>query len=158
MSISRRMTSSSLSNSSGGKAGVLHDVAKNVDGDGGAGVGNVDMINGAVKGGVGVHVAARRLDFLVDAAAGAGGGAFEEHVFQNVGQAGAQPFALRNAAGVAPGLRRNDRRAVVFAHNDDQAVFQRHQPDVGRNAWNLFFRLGPGRRALAGGWADGPVL
>ncbi len=97
------------------QGGVLHDVAQDVHGHGRAGVGDVDMINGAVKGREGVHVTARRLDFLVDAAAGPAGGAFKEHVFQDVGQSRSQPFAFRDAAGLAPGLRRNDRRAVVFA-------------------------------------------
>ena len=33
--------------------------------------------------------------------------------------------------GVAPGLGGDDRRAVVFADNDDQAVGQRVQTDAG---------------------------
>ena len=97
----------------------MHDIAQDVQGDLGAGVGDINMENRAVEGGVGVHVTARFLDFLVNAAARARGGAFEKHVFEHVRKPGAQPFALVNAAGHAPGLRRDDRRAVVFAHDEN---------------------------------------
>ena len=59
MSISRRMTSSSLASSSGGNSGVLHDVAENIYRDTRAGVRHVNVIDGAIKAGVGVHVTAR---------------------------------------------------------------------------------------------------
>ena len=119
-----------------GEAGVLHDVAQNINGDPGSGVGNVDVIDGAVEGSVGVHVAAGVLDFLVNAAAGAAGGAFEKHVFENVGKAGAEPMALHHAPGVAPGLGGDDRRAVVLANNDDQPVVQGVQADAGGSGRN----------------------
>ena len=133
MSISRTMTCFSFSISSAGKRGVLHDVAENIDGDPRAGVGDVDVINRAVEGGVGVHVTAGFLHFLVDAAAGARGRAFEKHVLQHVRHAGAEPFAFVNAAGHAPGLGGNHRRAVVFADDDGQAVFERRQFDPRRD-------------------------
>ncbi len=44
---------------------------------------------------------------------------------------GAEPAAFVNAAGHAPRLRRHDRRAVVFAHDDGQAVVERGQSDAG---------------------------
>ena len=135
------MTSSSLASSAVGEAGVLHDVAEDVNGDFGAGIGDVDMKDGAVEGGVGVHGAAGVLDLLVNAAAGAGGGAFEKHVFQNVGKAGAKPFSFHHAAGVAPGLGGDDRRAVVLADNDDQAVVQGVEADAGRGAGNCGLRI-----------------
>ena len=94
------------------------------------------MIDGAVEGSVGVHVAAGLLDFLVNAAAGAAGGAFEKHVFENMGKTGAEPGAFHHAPGVAPGLGRDDRRAVVLANDDDQAVVQRVLADAGGSGRN----------------------
>ena len=84
---------------------VLHHVAKHIDGDLRAGVRHVNVKNRAVERSERVHVAAGLLDFLVDAASGPGGGAFEEHVFEDVGEAGAQPLAFVDAPGHAPGLR-----------------------------------------------------
>ena len=111
--------------------GVLHDVAQDINRRGRAGVRHVNVIHRAVEAGVGVHVTARFLHFLVNAAAGARRGAFEEHVFEHVRKAGAEPVALVDAAGHRPRLRGNDRRAVVFAHDDDQAVFERGEGDAG---------------------------
>src|SRR5450756_1522635 len=115
------------------QGGVLHDVAQNIDGLHRAGVGDVDVINGAVKAGVGVHVTAGLLDFLVDAAAGAGGGALEQHVFEHMRKPGTEPFVLMDAAGGAPGLRGDDRRVVILAHDDGQAIIERGDGDAGRN-------------------------
>ena len=60
---------------------MLHDVAENINGLHRARVRHVDVIYRAIEAGVGIHVAARFLHFLIDPAAGAGGGAFEKHVF-----------------------------------------------------------------------------
>ena len=54
-------------------------------------------------------------------------------------KARAEPFAFHDAAGIAPGLGRDDRRAVVFPNDDHQPVFQSHQPHVRRNTRNLPF-------------------
>jgi hypothetical protein len=51
-----------------GEGGVLHDIGEDIDGHAGAGGGDIDPVNGAIEGGVGVHVTAGLLDFLVDAA------------------------------------------------------------------------------------------
>ena len=110
---------------------VLHDVAQDVDGDARAGVRHVNVIHRAVETRVGVHVTAGFLHFLVNAAAGPRRGALEQHVFEHVRQPGAEPAAFVNAAGHAPRLRRHDRRAVVFAHDDGQAVVERGQSDAG---------------------------
>ena len=121
----------------GRQGGVLHDVAEDINGLGAAGVGDVNVIDGAVEAGIGVHVAAGFLDFLVNAAAGAGGGAFEEHVLEHVGEAGAEPVALMNAAGPAPGLDGDDGRAVIFAHDDGQPVIERGELHAGRYGGNF---------------------
>jgi len=59
----------------------------------------------------------------------------EEHVLQHVGQPGAQPFALVNAAGHAPRLGRHDRRAVIFAHDDNQPIVERGNFHARRDGW-----------------------
>ncbi len=46
---------------------MLADIAENVDGGARAGIGDIDVIHGAIKRGVGVHVAAGILDLLVNA-------------------------------------------------------------------------------------------
>ena len=129
----------------GRQGGVAHDVTQDINGGFGAGIGHIDMIDGAVEGSEGVHIAACRLDFLVNAAAGTGGGALEEHVLQHVGQPRPEPCALRNAAGAAPGLGGNDRRAMVLADDDHQAIVQRQQTRARRHGRNF----GRGRVCLA---------
>ena len=121
----------------GRQGGVLHDVAEDINGLGAAGIGDVDVIDGAVETGIGVHIAAGFLDFLVNAAAGAGGGAFEEHVLEHVGEAGAEPVALVNTAGTAPSLNGHHGRAVIFAHDDGQPVIQRGELHAGRDGGNF---------------------
>ena len=88
---------------------VLEDVAENIDGRGGPRVRHIDPIHGAVEARVRIHVAARRLDLLVDATGAPGGGSLEEHVFEHVGQAGPQPLSLIDAAGAGPRLHAHDR-------------------------------------------------
>ena len=68
----------------GGQGGVLHDVAQDVNRRARAGGRHVNVIHRAVEARVGVHVTAGFLHFLVNAAAGAGGGALEQHVFEHV--------------------------------------------------------------------------
>jgi len=112
--------------------GVLHDVAQDVYRSRRAGVRNVNVIHRAVEARVGVHVTAGLLHLLVNPAAGARGRALEEHVFEHVREARAEPAALMDAARRAPGLHGHHRRAVIFAHDDDQAVVQRGELDAGR--------------------------
>ena len=115
----------------GGQCGVHHDVAKNVDGDLRARVRHVDVIDRAVEGCVGVHVTAFILHLFVDDARRAIRGALEEHVFEDVRQSRAEPFAFVDAARRAPRLRGDDWRVVILAHDDGQAVFERGQGDAG---------------------------
>ena len=101
---------------------VLHDVAQNINRRARAGVRHVNVIHRAVEARVGVHVTAGLLHFLVNAAAGPRRGALEQHVFEHVRQSRAEPAAFVDAAGHRPRLRRDDRRAVVFAHDDDRPL------------------------------------
>jgi hypothetical protein len=105
-----------------GQRGVLHDVAEDVDGDFPAGVRDIDPIDRAVERRIGVHVTAGFLHFLINAAGRAGRCPFEEHVLQAMRQSGAEPPALVDAAGLAPGLRRDDRRVVILADDERQPV------------------------------------
>ena len=82
------------------------------------------MINRLLKRSVGVHVAAGALDGVRNVANGAGGGAFEKHVFEDMGNAGAHVFSLGDAAGAAPSLGADNGRAVVFADENGQAIIE----------------------------------
>ena len=128
----------------GRQRSVLHDVAKDVNGRVGTGVGRVNVKHRPVERCVSVHVTAGLLDFLINAAAAAGGGALEEHVLEHVSQAGAQPFAFVDAAGHAPRLGRDNRRAVIFANDDLQAVVQRGEGGAGRQRGDLRLVFGEG--------------
>ena len=90
------------------------------------------MIDRAVEARVGVHVTAGFLHFLVNAAAGARRRALEEHVFEDMRKSRAEPAAFMDAARRAPRLRGHDGRAVIFAHDDDEAVVERGELDAGR--------------------------
>lgn len=120
----------------GGQGGVHHDVAEDVDGNLRAGVWHVDVIDRAVEGGVGVHVAARILHLLVDDARGAVGSALEQHVLQRVRKSGAEPLAFVDGAGAAPSLRRDDGRGAILANDERQPVFQRDEPHIRRHGGN----------------------
>ncbi|OQB90234.1 MAG: hypothetical protein BWX84_02011 [Verrucomicrobia bacterium ADurb.Bin118] len=67
-----------------GKRSVLHDVAEDVHSHPRPGVRHVNVIDGAVKGGVGVHVPAGGLDLLVNLLSRPRGSAFEQHVLQHM--------------------------------------------------------------------------
>ena len=125
----------------GGQRGVLHNVAENVHGDACAGIGNVNVIDGAVERRVSVHITAGFLHLLINATAGACGGPLEQHVFEHVREAGPQPFAFVDAASHAPGLRGNDRGAVIFAHDDGQAVLQIGDRNAGRSGGDGVVRI-----------------
>ena len=49
---------------------------------------------------------------------------FEQHVFQNVGQPCTEMLVFIDASGRAPRLHARHRRAVIFLHDDGQAVWQ----------------------------------
>ena len=111
---------------------MLHDVAQDVNRRARARVRHVNVIDRAVEARVGVHVTAGLLHLLVNPAAGPRRGALEQHVLQHVRQSRAEPAPLVDAARHRPRLRRHHRRAVVLAHDDDEAVVQRGEFDAGR--------------------------
>ena len=113
-----------------GEGGVLHDIGEDIDGETGAGCGDIDPVNGAIERGVGVHVTAGLLDFLIDAAGAAAFGALKEHMFQDVREAGAEPATFVDTAGAAPGLGGDDGGAVIFADDDHQTVIEGGQGGV----------------------------
>ena len=117
--------------------GVLHDVAQNINRLHRAGVRHINVIDRAIKARIGVHVAASFLHFLVNAAARTRRRAFEQHVFEDVRQASAEPCAFVDAASHRPRLRGDDGRAVVFADDDGQTVFKRRELDAGRDRRNF---------------------
>ena len=108
----------------GGDAGVLHDVAEDINGHSGPGVGSVNMVNCPVERRIGIHGPAGVLNLLIDSARSSGGCAFEQHVLENVREAGSQPFTFMNASGLAPRLRRNHRGAAVFLDDNREAIGQ----------------------------------
>jgi hypothetical protein len=101
-----------------GQRGVLHDVAEHVHGDARAGVRGINVIHRAVEARVGVHVAADVLHLAVNLPRRTRGRAFEEHVFQHMAQARAEPAALVHTARLRPRLRGHDRRGAVLAQDD----------------------------------------
>jgi len=113
--------------------GVLHDIAQNVQSHGRAGAGNINVKDGAVKGGVGIHVAPRLLHLLINAAARAAGGAFEQHVLEHVRKPRPQPSSLVDAPRHAPCLGGHHGSTVILPENDRQSVFQCRQPHTGRH-------------------------
>ena len=117
----------------GGQQGVAHDVAEDIGNLPPSFPGRTDPVNGAVKGGVGIHVTSQILNFPVDGADFPGLGSLEEHVLQNVGKAGTQPFAFVDASGAAPSLCRNDRSAPVLSDDHRQSVRQTQQLSLGSN-------------------------
>ena len=113
-----------------GQRGVLHDVAQNIHRYARASVGDINVIHSTIKGGVGVHVAAGLLHFLINAPQPAGFGSLEKHVLQDVRQSGPKPIAFMDAAGLGPGLGGHHGRAVIFAHDHGEAVIHCHQTGI----------------------------
>ena len=118
---------------------VLHDVAQNINGLHRARVRHINMIHRAIKTRVGVHVTARFLHFLINTTARTRRCAFEEHMFKHMRQTRAEPRAFVNATGHRPRLRAHDRRVMIFADDDDEAVFERGEFDAGRNGRDNIF-------------------
>jgi hypothetical protein len=106
----------------GGQRGVQDDVGKEIDGHGRVFGGQVDVINGAIEGGVGIDVAAQRLDAGGNLTAGATRGALEQHVFEIMGETRAELRPLMNAAGFHPHLHGGDRGSSIALEQNGEPV------------------------------------
>ena len=95
--ISCRITPRSRSSSSGSKVEWVQDVADDVGGQRRVLLQHLDVVGGLLARGVGVEVAADRLDLLGDVGRGAPFGALERHVLEEVGDA----VLLRRARGAS---------------------------------------------------------
>ena len=115
-----------------GDRGETDHVTEDVETDFRPARGRVDPVNGAIKGGVGIDVAALRLHRLRDLVGTAPARAFEEHVLKVMRHARAEPGALVDAAGAAPGLQAHDGGGAVLLHDDLEPVRQGRDPRRGR--------------------------
>ena len=104
------MTFFSRSISSAANAGTHHDVGEQVDGERQVLVEHLDVVAGVFLRGERVELAADRVDRLRDVFGGAGVGALEEHVLDEVGDAAA--------------------RVGLVARPARQPDADRHRPDV----------------------------
>ena len=119
----------------GGQGRVQHGVGEEVDGHRGVLSRQIDVIDCAVEGRVGVDVATVRLHGGGYLPAGAAGGALEEHVLKVVRQARAEGPTLVDTAGLHPHLHRTDRcRRVALEQNGETVgegvALQRFAPEI----------------------------
>jgi len=91
----------------------------------------IDVIDGAVEGGVGVEVAAEVLDLLGHLAVATGRCTLEHKMLQKVGEARAEPWRFVDAPGGAPELDRDDWRGEVGLDEDAKAVLEMPNLDLG---------------------------
>jgi hypothetical protein len=84
--------------------------------------GKIDVVDGAVEGGVGVEMAAEVLDLLRHLAVAARRRALEHEMLEQMRKARAEPRRFVDAAGGAPELDRDDRRGEVGLDEDVEAV------------------------------------
>ena len=106
------------------EGGIHRSVAQRLQRGANAIFRHVDPKNRPIKRGIGVDVTPDVLDALRNLIRRLRFGSFEQHVFQNVGQARAEMLVLIDASGRAPRLHARYRRAVVFLHDDGQPVWQ----------------------------------
>ncbi len=134
----------------GGEGGVQDEVGEQVKGDGNVRVEDLDGEADGFLGGVGVQVAADGVDLAGKLLRRAGGGALEDHVLEEVGDAvGLGGFVA--GAGVEPDAH-GDRAQGGHAFGEDaEAVGQGGGADVagGRSAGSVFgLRDGDGHHRL----------
>ena len=128
------------------KRGVLHRIGKDRYGIRGAFFRDIDPVNRAVEGSVGIDVTAMVLDLLGDLAWRAFLGALEQHVLKDVREAGTHLFTLVNTSRAAPSLHAGHRCAAILLDDKREAVFVRE--DLG---------FGFGNRDAVGGFGLGVV-
>ena len=106
----------------GGQGAVERHVGEQIDRDLQVRRGQIDVVNGAVVGGVSVDAAAVGLHRRGDLAAHAAGCSLEEQMLEVMREAGAEHRALVLAAGLDPNLHGNNRRGVVGLHEQSETV------------------------------------
>ena len=96
-----------------------------------AGGGEDREVGGVIVDGAGVEIAAGALGLPGDRAHAAARGALEEHVLEDMGDAG-PAIGLVEEAGLHVGDDRDHRRGVVRLHQQGEAVVQDLAPDARR--------------------------
>jgi hypothetical protein len=108
----------------------------------------VDVVNGAVEGGVGVPVAAGALDGGGELVGPEAAAAFENHVLQEVRDAGPELRAFVEAAAFHPELGADDRRGGIGVEDEGQSVGQAVEKGGGGRVFHEF----PAWRQRNGGY------
>ena len=101
---------------------VQHRIREQIDRDRRVFAGQVDVIDRAIEGRVGVDVAAVRLDRRRDVASRAPLGALEQHVLEVMREPGAEVAAFVRAPGFHPHLHRRERGGAIGFQNQREAV------------------------------------
>ena len=99
------------------EGGVHHRVGQNIERARDPFPRHVNPKDGSIEGSIGVDVAALVLHALRDRIGRARPGALEEHVLENMREAGAEMAAFVDAARAAPSLHACDRRAPIGLHD-----------------------------------------
>ena len=111
--------------------GVKHGVREDVDRDSSVLGGQIHVVNRSIKRRVRIDVPAMRLNGQRNLTAGTAGCALEQHVLQEMRQAGAEICPLVNAAGFHPDLNRGDGGGAVGLQQNRETVGQ--DQALGRN-------------------------
>ena len=145
--ISCRMTARSRSSSSASKRRMLQDVGDDVDGQRHVLLQHLGVVGGVFARGVGVEVAADRLDLLGDGARVAPPGPLERHVLEQVRDAG-RSRRLVAGAGLDPDADRGGLDPIHRVGRDPQAVGQGRDTDAHTITASQLQRLGDRRGPL----------
>ncbi len=129
---------------------VHHRIGQDIERRAHARFRDIDPINRAIERRVGIDVTAHVLDRLRDRVRRAVLRSFEKHVLEDVRQARAEVRVLIHAPGAAPSLHARDRRALVFLHDDGEAVRQNPFPRGGRRESDHGRSAGGGALKMSG--------
>ena len=113
----------------GGEGGVEDEVGEEVEGGGDVFVEDLDVEADGFFAGEGVEVAADGVDFAGELLGGAGGGALEDHVLDEVGDA-VEVGGLVAGAGVDPDAHGDGAEVGHALGEDEEAVGERGEADV----------------------------
>ena len=102
---------------------VRQDVAEDIEGERNVVLEHPGVVGGGLDAGRGIDLAADLLDLLGDFGGGAGPGALEGHVLEQVGQP-VLLVPLRARAGADPDAERGAFKVIHFMRDDSEAGFQ----------------------------------